>query len=102
MNMNSYSCCDSQTSAHRQIISQLSLLKLIAEENRLKLLCILGQGEHCVCELIEHLRISQSLISHHLADLKKGDLVADEKRGLRVYYRLTPSGRNLLTLLKEL
>ncbi len=79
-----------------------SLLKLVAEENRLKLLCILSEGEHCVCEIMEHVDMSQSLISHHLADLKSAGLVIDEKRGLRVYYQLTEGGKKILALLKEM
>jgi len=79
-----------------------ALLKLVAEESRLKLLCILGSGEHCVCEIVEHGKLSQSLISHHLGDMKKAGLVIDEKRGLRVYYRLTENGEKILTLLKEI
>lgn len=36
--------------------------------------------------------VSQSLLSHHLADLRDAGLVESEKRGLRVYYRLTKLG----------
>ena len=75
------------------------MLKLVAEESRLKLLCILKQGEHCVCEMMTHVELSQSLISHHLSDLKEAGLVIDEKRGLRVYYSLTKEGKRITTLL---
>jgi ArsR family transcriptional regulator len=90
MNMNSYSCC---TGSNQKNITSLSeLLKLVSEESRLKLLCILQTGEHCVCEMTEHVNLSQSLISHHLKDLKDAGLVTDTKRGLRVYYALTEKG----------
>lgn len=79
-----------------------SLLKLIAEESRLKLLCVLRQGQHCVCELIEHGNMSQSLISHHLKDLKEAGLVADEKQGQWVYYSLTDTGKNTMDLLFQI
>lgn len=75
------------------------LLKLMSEESRLKLLCILLNGEHCVCELMEHTKMSQSLISHHLKDLKDMGVVADEKKGLRVYYSLTEKGRKVTNLI---
>lgn len=75
------------------------LLKIVSEESRLKLLCILRQGEHCVCEIMEHVDLSQSLISHHLSDLKEAGVVIDEKRGLRVYYSLTNDGKRVTDLL---
>lgn len=83
------------------MVSLSSLLKIVAEESRLKILCILGNDEHCVCEIMEHVDMSQSLVSHHLADMKQVGLVVDEKRGLRVYYQLTEKGKKILSLLKE-
>ena len=79
-----------------------SVLKLVTEESRLKILCILRRGEHCVCELIEHVDQSQSLISHHLKDLKDAGIVIDEKRGLRVYYSLTDKGKHITNLLFQI
>lgn len=102
MNMGSYKCCCPDKSEFKKIVSLSSLLKIVAEENRLKLLCILKNGEHCVCETLGHLDMSQSLISHHLTDLKNAGLVADEKRGQRVYYRLTKLGKKIMSLLGEI
>jgi DNA-binding transcriptional ArsR family regulator len=84
------------------ILSQLEMLRLIGEENRLKLLCILRNGEHCVSELIEHTNVSQSLTSHHLADLRAANIVRDTKRGREVYYTLTERGGQILQLLQAL
>ncbi len=104
MNMNSYSCCGIASEKPQQIQSLSSLLKIIAEESRLRLLCILNDGgEHCVCELADHTPdLSQSLISHHLKDLKKSDIVSCEKRGLKVFYRLTPKGERIVKLIMSL
>lgn len=99
MNMDSYRCCLSTSRAGRDIVELSALLKLVAEESRLKLLCILSSGECCVCELVKHVDLSQSLISHHLKDLKDAGIVADDKRGLRVYYSLTDKGRHITDLL---
>lgn len=97
--MNSYSCCSSKSAESKNISIVVSLLKLVAEENRLKLLCILRKGSHCVCEMMEHLHLSQSLISHHLKDLKEAKIVVDEKKGLRVYYSLTKKGEKIINSL---
>lgn len=102
MNMSSYSCCSPSSSKSVQIESLSSILKLVTEESRLKLLCILRKNEHCVCELMEHVDMSQSLISHHLKDLKVGGVVVDEKRGLRVYYKLTAKGKKITNLLFQI
>jgi len=46
--------------------------------------------------------MSQSLISHHLKDLKDAGVVMDEKRGLRVYYWLTDKGKHITNLLFQI
>ena len=92
INMRSYSCCDSSSQNSKEIQSLSSVLKLVGEETRLRLLCILKDGgEHCVCELIEHAdELSQSLVSHHLRDLKDAGIVESKKIGLKAYYSLKP------------
>lgn len=105
MNMNSYNCCSTNTREFTQISELSSLLKLVGEENRLKLLCLLQQGEHCVCEILEHFEMSQSLVSHHLSDLKEAELVIDRKHSRQVFYSLTEKGKrvtkNIFALRKE-
>jgi ArsR family transcriptional regulator len=98
MNMSSYNCCSPSGQEAKLAAFLASFFKLVAEKSRLKILCILRNGEHCVCELMKHLKMSQSLISHHLKDLKDAGLVTDEKRGLRVYYKLTDKGRKTSNL----
>ena len=102
MNMSSYKCCAFKTKEAGQLASLSTLMKIVSEESRLKLLCILRQKEHCVCELMEHVDLSQSLISHHLRDLKDTGVVTDEKRGLRVYYSLTREGKRITDLIFSL
>jgi len=65
-------------------------------------LCILRDGEYCVFEMMEHLDLSQSLISHHLKDLKDAGVVVREKRGLRIYYSLTEHGKYITNLLFQI
>jgi len=99
MNMRSLRCCSPSSTESKQVTKLASILKLVSEESRLKILCILRQKDHCVCELMEHLNMSQSLISHHLRDLKDADIVVDNKQGLRVYYSLTDEGKRITDLL---
>lgn len=97
--MGSYSCCTPHKEEFKQITLLSSLLILVGEESRLKILCILKQGQHCVCEIEEHLNLSQSLISHHLKDLKTAGLINDKKKKQWVYYSLTDKGKYITKLL---
>lgn len=76
----------------------VKLLKVIADENRLKIICILKNGEQCVCNIIENLKLSQSLVSHHLKKLKDVGLVKDNKKGFWVHYSLTEKGKRIANI----
>jgi ArsR family transcriptional regulator len=102
MNMGSYNCCTPSKTEFAKVGTLSSLLKLVAETSRLKILCILRQGEHCVCEFEEHVDQSQSLLSHHLADLRNAGLIFGEKKGLNVHYSLTPQGKRIIEQLFSL
>lgn len=102
MNMGSYVCCKNDAKEIAKVNKLGELLKIIGETSRLKILCMLRQNEHCVCELIEHLDLSQSLISHHLKDLKEKNMVTDEKRGQYVYYALTEEGKKITDLVFQM
>lgn len=97
--MSSYKCCSTLSKECKQVKRLAAILKIVAEPSRLKLLCILRQAEHCVCEIMEHVDFSQSLISHHLKDLKNVGVVTDEKRGQKVYYSLSSKGKEITTSL---
>lgn len=100
--MGSYNCCKSDKQEYSQVNALSALLKLVGEESRLKILCILRQGQHCVCEIEEHANLSQSLISHHLKDLKEAGIIQDEKRGQWAYYSLTPKGKAITNSIFDL
>ena len=69
-----------------ELSKTVEFLKVVAEENRLKILCMLRVGEKCVCDIWQFLDLPQNLASHHLKVLKDFGLVEDRKEGLRVYY----------------
>jgi len=102
MNMSSYKCCINQTEESNQILSQLSLIKLLSDENRLQILCALSSDNHPVNDLVNHLEVSQSLVSHHLIALKELSLVECEKSGRQVIYSLSKKGKKIIKLLRLL
>ncbi len=66
----------------------VSLLKSISNENRLMILCHLGQGEMSVTELNERIDLSQSALSQHLAVLRRDELVSTRRESQTIYYSL--------------
>jgi len=99
MNMRSYKCCSSDDSKSKKIKELSVLLKIVSDNSRIQILCILQNDEHCVCELMKETKLSQSLISHHLKDLKDSNLVSDRKEGKWVHYSLTNEGKRITDLL---
>ncbi|MBO1518773.1 metalloregulator ArsR/SmtB family transcription factor [Oceanisphaera pacifica] len=72
-------------------MSPLVLFKCLADDTRLKsMLLISMHQELCVCDLQQALQLSQPKVSRHLAELRKCELLMDERRGKWVYYRLHP------------
>ena len=82
--MKSFSCKSKKT--NQELKKTVDFLKVISEENRLLLLCLLKKGEMCVCEIWRHLDLLQNLTSYHLKALKDFGLIKDRKEGLKVYY----------------
>lgn len=67
----------------------VTYLKALAEPNRLRILNLLMEGEHCNCELGEKLGMPPNLISHHLAILRQAGLVEAKRDGIDsrwIYY----------------
>ena len=64
------------------------LLKAMANERRLQILCILLGEELSVGELCAKLELSQSALSQHLAWLRRDNLVSTRKEAQTVYYSL--------------
>ncbi len=64
------------------------IMKAMAHPSRLMMVDELSHGERCVCELTALVGHDISTVSKHLNILKKAGIVADEKRGKQVFYRL--------------
>jgi DNA-binding transcriptional ArsR family regulator len=65
-----------------------ALLKVLANADRLVLMCRLAQGEFCVGELEEDLGIRQPTLSQQLTVLRTEGLVDTRRQGKHIYYRL--------------
>ena len=65
-----------------------NLLKALANENRLMIMCTLLNGELSVGELNAKIPLSQSALSQHLAGLREAGLVSTRKEAQTVYYQV--------------
>jgi len=63
-------------------------LKSIAHPLRLKILCVLGDQEACVQDIVDVVGTSQSNISQHLAILREKGVLVTRKDANRVFYRV--------------
>lgn len=80
-----------------------NLLRLLANERRLLLLCHLtGAGEATVGELADLVGLSQSALSQHLGRLREDGLVATRRAGTTIHYRLAdPRVAQLIGALRD-
>jgi DNA-binding transcriptional ArsR family regulator len=75
-------------SMQRNAGNAVSLLKGLANESRLMIMCVLSEGEISVGELNKRIKLSQSALSQHLAVLRDQDLVQTRRESQTIYYRL--------------
>jgi len=80
-----------------------NLLKALAHESRLHILCQLVDGEKHVGELEQALSIRQSTVSQQLARLRLEKLVDFRREGKQIYYRLASDDvRRIINVLADI
>ena len=77
-------------------------LKAISHPLRLKILCVVGDEEVCVQDIVDAVGTSQSNISQHLAILRDKGVLNTRKDANRVYYRVADQRTlQLIVLMRE-
>jgi DNA-binding transcriptional ArsR family regulator len=66
----------------------INITKALSDENRVRALMMLRNGELCLCQLIEMLRLAPSTVSKHMGILYQAGLVDARKEGRWNFYRL--------------
>lgn len=81
-----------------------SLLRAVGNENRLLVLCLLiDHGELSVGKILEHVGLSQSALSQHLAKMREEGLVTSRRESQTIYYRIDdPNVEKLVATLKSI
>jgi ArsR family transcriptional regulator, virulence genes transcriptional regulator len=78
------------------------MLAALANPRRLMILCSLVEGEKSVGELNEHIPLSQSALSQHLARLRNENLVTTRRESQTIYYRISePAVYDIIARLHE-
>lgn len=62
--------------------------KAFGDNTRVRMLCFLLEGEHCVQEISEKLGLTQSAVSHQLSLLRNVRLVKSRREGKNIIYSL--------------
>ena len=78
------------------------LLKHVSDPTRLQVILILSEGERHVGALCAQLSQSQPAVSHHLALLRHGGIIAPRRQGKNNFYSLTETGSDLARVVNSL
>ncbi|MDK1474420.1 metalloregulator ArsR/SmtB family transcription factor [Streptomyces sp. 549] len=76
-----------------EAVRTAAMFKALGDPVRLRLFSAVAShegGEACVCD-ISDVGVSQPTVSHHLKKLREAGLLASERRGTWVYYRVEPA-----------
>jgi len=76
------------------------LLKQVSDPTRLQVVLLLSDGEKHVGALCDELGLGQPAVSHHLALLRHGGIIAPRRQGKNNFYGLTETGEELATVVK--
>jgi DNA-binding transcriptional ArsR family regulator len=78
-------------------------MQAMAHPLRLKILCLVGNQELSVLEIVEAVGTSQSNISQHLAVLRDNGLLAARKEANKVFYKIgDPRVLKMISLTREI
>ncbi|MBB4264630.1 ArsR/SmtB family transcription factor [Roseospira visakhapatnamensis] len=88
---------------HAHTARAAALLKALANDRRLRILCTLADGERTVGALEATVGLGQSALSQHLARLRREGLVATRREAQHIHYRLTsPEAQVIIDALANL
>jgi DNA-binding transcriptional ArsR family regulator len=74
-----------------KIAEAAKLMEMLSQPVRLRLMCILLDGEQSVLSLADSAGLSQPAMSHHLKRLREADLVETRREGQTIYYSMKGS-----------
>ena len=100
-------CCaplGASTLTDEEAEATAELFKALGDPARVRLVNLLaqGEGEVCMCELIEPVGLSQPTVSHHMKKLVDAGLVEREQRGKWAFFSLKRDAVEKLAVVADL
>ena len=71
------------------------VFKALCDENRIRIIKMLGNGEKCACKLLEEMNVTQPTLSHHMKILCDSGIVIGRKEGKWMHYSISEDGAKL-------
>ena len=78
----------------------VKLLKALADETRLRILCCFIAGEACACSVVPSVGKAQSTVSQHLRILEEAGILESRRVGINIWYRI--KSKDAMKILKIL
>jgi DNA-binding transcriptional ArsR family regulator len=72
----------------------LAITKALSDESRVRALAAVKDGELCLCQIIEVLKLSPATVSKHMDILERAGLVTRRREGRWRFYRLAEDTEN--------
>ncbi len=69
-----------------------NIFKALADANRINIILLLQNGEHCACNMSEELGLAQSKLSYHMKILIESGLVECRYAGKWSHYKISDNG----------
>ncbi|MGB9765209.1 MAG: ArsR/SmtB family transcription factor [Candidatus Saccharicenans sp.] len=79
----------------------IKIFRLFSDPKRLKIFLLLLDSELCVCEMMDILKVEQSLLSHQLKVLRDAGLIESRRHGRWIFYGVPPKRQQQLRPLFE-
>ena len=76
--------------------------KILSNSDRIEILLMLEQREHCMDEIARKLKVHKSAVSYHLGLLKKHGMICIKKRSRFAFYALSHGGKNAIMISRSL
>lgn len=71
------------------------VFKAFCDENRIKILRLLADGEKCACKLLEEMNVTQPTLSHHMKILCDSGIAVGRKEGKWMHYSISADGAEI-------
>ena len=71
------------------VLKLQNIFQTLGDVNRLKIIRIIGDQSRSVSEIVEAVKLSQPLVSHHLRVLREQGILKTKREGPFIYYKLS-------------